>query len=182
MAEVNRTYVHFPGSSRAPAGRKKYAECLPWHLLEMNWVTCLFSPFHFFHFKKIGFTRPCVSAVSMLCVCLHSIPTPWSRFRHRHILHLSLSPPRHLNFLQSSFTSVPWRTDTSSPLSSVPVCHSSPAPIAFCLSACLLSAVYTLFIVSSLLHFNPGGVSKSYNAVNSFGIELGLLRVINFLL
>ena len=92
MAEVNRTYVHFPGTSRVPAGReKKYAECLLWHLLDRNYII---SPF-FFHpfppifssstFRNVFFSvahvracmrvwaraRPCAR-----CVCLYGIFDP----------------------------------------------------------------------------------------------------------
>lgn len=144
----------------------------------------LFFTFHLFHSQS--FSSRCVSACECVCVCtclwaccmcLRSISTPWSRFRHQHILHLSLSLPRHLNFLQTSFTSVPWRTDTSSPLSPVPVClcHSFPPRITFHLSACLLSAVSPLFTISPLLHLNQSSIRKSYNTVNSFRVKLRLL-------
>lgn len=157
---------------------------------ELHYISFFFHPFPRSSSLPLAETffwqSMCVHACVCVWVCARScehvacaytvFSTPWSRFRHQHILHLSLSLPRHLNFLHTSFTAVPWRTDTSSSPSSslfLSLCHSFPAPITLHLSGCLLSAVSTLSItVPTLFRLNKSGMRRSFfKTVNSFGIE-----------
>lgn len=175
MAEVNRTYVHFPGTSRVPAGRKNMLSvfCDIYWIGTKLYLSSAISSFHLFHFQDGLLYNVCVRMCGSECTCpraccvfLHSISTLWSRFRHQLILHLSVSLQRHLNFLPTSLTTVPWRTDTSF-LSvfdlrlslSLLSCSHHFASVSF--QRRHLSAAQWRFIISALLEVNQMSGGKS---------------------
>lgn len=140
---------------RTRTERKIYAVSL---VTFIGWeVPCFFPPIHF---QQRGRTWSCVCACARecvcmsVCVCLRSISTPWSRFRRRLALHLSLSPPRRLNFSANSSRS---RLEGQTcPLPPVCLCRSLllllpgnfrplPAP-SFCQPSTALIFITTAFI------------------------------------
>ena len=100
-----------------------------------------FSP----HFYQILSLRHWEKGPSRLRAQHVSVTTcawaPWTRFRPQHTRHLSLSPPCHFNFLQTSFSCKPWRTDI--PLLSL---------FLSCVSLSLLSLTSASFPLVSRLH------------------------------
>lgn len=112
-------------------------------------------------------------------MCLSArISAPWTRFRPQHRLHLSLSPPCHFNFLQTSFTCEPWRTDISSFPPPFPYLSVTPV-IHVCQPA---SCPPPPQLSSSLFYFAETQVALEEVIIQQNHLELSWeqLRVINF--
>ncbi len=129
-----------------------------------------FFPFDRFRFQKELHLGVCVCVcvcVSMLCM----LPKYFNPV-------VTLQAPAHTTSVTVSTTSPQFSANKfhfcalkdrhfflSLSRSSVP-CHSFPAPITSHLSACLFSAVSTLFIICALFCLKQSGIRRSYKTAN----------------
>lgn len=162
--------------SEGPLGSLQ-AEVLCWvsSVTFIGWEISFMSPSPPFFPQISALWRSEKTQLACVHMCLSTrISAPWTRFRPRHTLHLSLSPPCHFNFLQTSCACEPWRTDISSyPRASVtPVLH-------VCQPASCQASPH---LSSSLFHFTKTQVASWGILIQQIHLKLTWehLRVINF--